>query len=93
MYLGTLLVINCPTFVKFTYSAIKIFIHEETRKKMHLLGVNELSKLTEYVDSNQLYKKYGGNNKNPSTFWPPEVPARSVISPISNVSTMGYLED
>lgn len=27
MYLGTLLVINCPTFVKFTYTAVKIFIH------------------------------------------------------------------
>lgn len=37
MYLGNLLVINAPTFVKFTYTAVKIFIHEDTRQKIQIL--------------------------------------------------------
>lgn len=37
MYLGNMLVINTQTFVKFTFTAVKIFIHEETRKKITLL--------------------------------------------------------
>lgn len=38
MYLGTMLVVNSQTFVKFTYNALKPFIHEETKKKIILLG-------------------------------------------------------
>lgn len=33
-YLGAMAVINTQSFIKFTYMAIKIFIHEDTRKKI-----------------------------------------------------------
>lgn len=39
-YLGNMLVINTQTFVKFTYNAIKLFIHEETRKKISMLNTD-----------------------------------------------------
>ena len=34
-----MLVINAHSFVKFTYLTVKVFIHEETTKKISLLDI------------------------------------------------------
>lgn len=39
-YLGNMLVVNTQALVRFTYAAVKIFIHEETRKKITLIGTS-----------------------------------------------------
>jgi hypothetical protein len=74
MYLGMMLVINTQTFVKFTYTALKIFIQEETRRKITLLSEGELGKMTDFVERSQLYRKHGGLNPDPAEYWPPLVP-------------------
>ena len=37
-----MLIINCQYFVKISYKAISIFIHEETRKKIQMLDSSEV---------------------------------------------------
>lgn len=39
-YLGIMLVINTSYFIKLSYKALSIFIHEETRKKIQMLDSN-----------------------------------------------------
>lgn len=79
MYLGAMPVINTHSFVKFTYTAIKMFIHEDTRKKITLLSHDELDKLTEYVDRDQLFRRFNGINHDPFEYWPPQVPGQKKV--------------
>ncbi len=40
MFLGTMLIINTQNFIKFSFNAFKIFIHEDTRKKILMLNTD-----------------------------------------------------
>jgi hypothetical protein len=89
MYLGALLVINAQTFVRFTYAALSIFIHEETRKKITLLSCKELYRMADHVDPSQLYRKHGGLHADPDNYWPPQVPGAPRAKP-SEEDTIYY---
>ena len=74
MFLGEMLVLNASYLVRGSYWAAKPFIHEDTRKKITLLGKSQMKDIYKLVDPSQLPAKYEGSNPNPTCYWPPLVP-------------------
>ena len=73
MYLGKMAIINTNYLMKLTYLTIKKFIHEETAKKIVLLGSDEIQNMQKFVHPNQLENKYSGSVENLPVYWPPKM--------------------
>ena len=69
-----MLVLNVSYLVRGSYWAAKPFIHEDTKKKITLLGKADMEEIYNLVDPSQLPAKYKGLNPDPEAYWPPLVP-------------------
>lgn len=58
------------------FTAIKLFIPENTARKVQINSGNSSPQLLELVSPNQLEEKYGGTakNKEEGDFWPVQLP-------------------
>lgn len=88
MYLGEMLVINTQYFIKLSYYALRGFIDESTRQKIHLLDSSELEKIHDFIEPSQLPIKHKGYNPDLDEYWPPKVPGQPSTS--LNDETMYY---
>lgn len=53
-------IINAASVFPILFNITKPFLSSETKKKIHILGVNYLLTLLEYIDADQLIAHYGG---------------------------------
>lgn len=74
MLLGRMLIINTNSLIRLSYCAISKLLHEETVKKIKVLGSQELQQMTEFISESQLECKNGGLHPNIHSCWPPKVP-------------------
>ncbi|XP_033111577.1 SEC14-like protein 2 [Anneissia japonica] len=58
--LKTCFVLNAPSMMSVGFNLVKPFLSEDTTKKVKFLKSNQLYKLLEYIDPDQLPKVYGG---------------------------------
>jgi uncharacterized protein YehS (DUF1456 family) len=54
MLLGRMLIINTNSLIRLSYCAISKLLHEETVKKIKVLGSQELQQMTEFIAESQL---------------------------------------
>jgi len=63
--LGTCYVINAPKFFPIMWNVAKPFLHEETRRKIKVLGKNYKEQLNEFIDPDQRPVYWGGTCRDP----------------------------
>eukprot|EP00602_Paraphysomonas_sp_CaronLab_P003355 CAMPEP_0185021898 /NCGR_PEP_ID=MMETSP1103-20130426/4599_1 /TAXON_ID=36769 /ORGANISM="Paraphysomonas bandaiensis, Strain Caron Lab Isolate" /LENGTH=247 /DNA_ID=CAMNT_0027553681 /DNA_START=240 /DNA_END=983 /DNA_ORIENTATION=- len=68
--LGTLIVINAPSFVASLYKLVSSAIDPKTASKIKIVGADYLETLREQMDDSQIPEEYGGSAKNVSWGWP-----------------------
>jgi hypothetical protein len=66
---GRIVIINAPLMFERSWRINKRVLLPDTLKKIEILGVEDIHKLTTIIDKDQLPEKYGGRNKLP-TFIP-----------------------
>ncbi|XP_033118906.1 SEC14-like protein 2 [Anneissia japonica] len=87
--LKSVFIVRAPKFFPLAYSLVKPFLHEYTRKKIHVLGSNWKEALLKHIDADVLPVFWGGNATDPDG----NVNCRSKIQMGGEVPKSFYLKD
>jgi len=75
--LGVMFMINVPSIFYTTWTFAKRWLDSHTVLKIKILKGSYEEHIQAVVHRNQLEAKYGGNQPNLSSFWPPSVPSNT----------------